>query len=170
MIPRGKNTIRLAVFPQIRPWARPHPRMVKLVSSTRSVVQLLVLEKVSSTSTSASEPTSVLHSSPPLHSEPLTLSSTTHSSTREPGADPGLLAVLPVSQATTSSANSKACYIPEGLLVALAALDLGVVFTTHHRFLLARTSRTQETAAFILVSILPLPPQRSVTANGHLNR
>jgi len=169
MIPRGWSTIRAAESPQIQPWARPHPRMVNLVSSTRSVVQLLVLEKVSSMSTSASEPTSVLHSSPPLHSEPLTLSSTTHSSTREPGADPGLLAVLPVSQATTSSANSKACYIPEGLLVALAALDLGVVFTTH-RFLLARTSRTQETAAFILVSILPLPPQRSVTANGHLNR
>ena len=75
MIPRGRNTTPLAVSPKIRPWARPHLRTVKLVSSTRSVVQLLVLEqRVSLTSTSASEPTSVLHSSPPLRSEPLILS------------------------------------------------------------------------------------------------
>lgn len=63
-IPRGRNTIRLAVSLQIQARARRHPLMVKLVSSIHSDVQPLVLEqKVSSMNTSASEPTSILHCS-----------------------------------------------------------------------------------------------------------
>jgi len=109
-IPRGRNTTRLAAFPLIQAKARTHLRMVNLVSSIRSVRQLLDLEqKASSTNISALERISILPSSPPLSSGRLIHSWTTLSSIRGPGADQGMPACLVASLETISCVTSKAC-------------------------------------------------------------